>query len=70
MSCSDSYFETDFQTFELFSNGFKAFKSTGNKLSKTDRQTDITTYRNVQGTDITIERNVQGTDITIERNVQ
>ena len=66
MSCSDIYFETDFPTFELFSNGFKAFKSTGDKLSKklNVQGTDITINGNVQGTDITIERNVQGTDIT------
>ena len=56
VSCSDTYFEIDFQTFELFSNGFKAFKCTGNKLSN---------KLNVQGTDITINGNVQGTDITI-----
>ena len=55
VSCSDIYFETDFQTFELFSNGFKALKSAGEKLSK---------KLNVQGTDITINGNVQGTDIT------
>ena len=83
MSCSDIYFQTDFQTFELFSNGFKAFKSTGDKLSKklnvqgTDitinwiaQGTDITTYRNVQGTDITIERNVQGIDIKTESKLK
>ena len=38
------YFEKDFQAFELFSIGFKAFKSAGEKLSK---------KLNVQGTDIT-----------------
>ena len=82
MSCSETYFQTDFQTFELFSNGFKAFKSAWDKLSKLNVQgtditingivqgTDITIYRNLQGTDITINGNVQGTDSTIERNVQ
>ena len=83
MSCSDIYFETDFPTFELFSNGFKAFKSTGDKLLKKlniqgkeitinwiAQGTDITTYRNVQRKDRTINENVQGTDIKIERNVQ
>ena len=83
VSCSDIHFETDIQPFELFSNGFEAFKTTRDKLSNklnlqgTDVEingigqgTDITTYRNVQGTDITINGNVQGTDITIERNVQ
>ena len=34
VSCSDMYFETDFQAFELFSIGSKAFESAGEKLSK------------------------------------
>ena len=51
VSCSDTYFETDFQTFELFSNGFKAFKCTGNKLSN---------KLNVHGTDIKIKRMYRG----------
>ena len=69
MSCSDLHISNGF---ELFSNGFKDFKCTGDKLAnKLNVQgTDITIERNVHGTDITINGNVQGTDITSESKLE